>query len=544
MSGILWGSNLPLRRLLASSFGALLAFVLLLYSIGFYFLVEQQFWTAGTSHLEDNVHAVLSDGSPIHERPLGVMPKRIARPVVLPADWDTKAREYVDHLSDRLHRVWVWAPDGRLLFRDTGPNQEHAFPAASAALISRGLEAWLQGGRDNTVLRASYLDTSHPEEHLQVVVIPLLEGEKLYGYLEMSVQWGPQEDALTYLLKAIVGFDLAALCLAFLVGFLLAYKLAQPLEYLHGVCLKVASGDFSARAGMGHDRNEIHQVAETLDVMVARVEQSLQEQRRFVADASHELKTPVTGMIGLAEMLKTLVVDGPPERCQRTLGLMERELERMKRLTSDLLDLSQFERKAAPCSDALQISELLREAVATLSLTFPNRRIHIQEGAAQTWLLGDSHALRRVFLNLLENALRYSSAECDVKVVCQVEGEAVCVTIRDQGCGIAPRHLPFIFERFYRVDPSRARGSGGTGLGLAIVKAIVDGHGGCIEIASTEGEGTIVKVCFPVPRETLGGAGGVGGRSQQRRALLQLAGQLFPVDSASPSQGEDHGAHK
>jgi signal transduction histidine kinase len=499
VSGILWGNNLSLRRLLASSVGALIALILILFSAALYKIVEDEFWQAGLSHLEDHVHAVLLDSGPLYRRPRGVVPKRIVKPIPLPSDWDESSTDYIDRLSGQLRRVLIWDVNGHLLFRDSGPPHKVAFPDGPLASIQTGLAAWSQGQPDGTRLRASYLDASKPDEPCQTLLIPLSKEDHLYGYLEISAQWRSQEYALRNLVRAIGAFDLAALAVAWLAGFVLASKLAQPLEYLHKVCLRVASGDLSARAHLGHDRNEIYQVAETFDVMVSRLEQSFMEQRRFVADASHELKTPVTALIGLNEMLKTLTVEGPADRCQRTLTRMEMELDRMRRLISDLLELSQLERVSAPRTDAIQICELLQESVSTVGVAFPQHRMRILEGAAQTWILGDSHALRRVFVNLLENAVRYSPPDSEVTLSCEADPEHLRVVIRDDGCGIASQHLPFIFERFYRVDPSRARFSGGTGLGLAIVKAIVEDHGGQIDIASVEGQGTTVTVLLPLP---------------------------------------------
>ena len=177
--------------------------------------------------------------------------------------------------------------------------------------------------------------------------------------------------------------------------------------------------------------------------------------------------------------------------------MMLRELDRMEHLIGDLLELSKIEQKAVTRSDAVQLGELVKAAAGTLNLAYPDRKIRVLKGDEQNWILGDSHALRRVFRNLLENAIRYSAVDREVTVKCEADQEYLRVIIRDQGCGIPAHHLPLIFERFYRVDPSRTRGSGGTGLGLSIVRAIVDLHGGQIDIASEEGEGTVATVLFP-----------------------------------------------
>lgn len=485
-----------LRRLVGSSFATLVALILLVYSVGFYHVVGNGFWYSGLGHLEDHVHSVFLDLGPLYQNDTRGVLARIRKPIELPQDWDANIPSYVDRLSGQLRRVWVWDLKGNLVAQDHGPVEPQSFPEKSLQRIQKGLHAWEEGHPDQSILRSSYPDQSVGEP-CQTLLIPLAQGDKLWGYLEISAPWHSQERALKYLSKCIVAFNVVAFFLAWFASAYMAGKMAKPLELLSRVCLKVAGGDLSARSHLGQGRNEIYQVSETFDTMVTRLEAAFQEQGRFVADASHELKTPVTALIGLTEMLKTLTKEGPSDRCNRTFDMMQRELDRMERLIGDLLELSKVEQKAPTQTDAVQLGELVRDAAGTLHLAHPDRKIRILEGDEQNWILGDSHALRRVFRNLLENAIRYSPADREVTVKCEADSQNLRVIIRDQGCGIPAHHLPFIFERFYRVDPSRARGSGGTGLGLSIVRAIVDLHGGQIDIASKEGEGTVVTVLFP-----------------------------------------------
>src|ERR1019366_1629690 len=129
--------------------------------------VQDEFWQAGLSHLEDHVHAVLLDSGPLYSRPRGVVPKRIVKPIPLPADWDENSSDYVDRLSGQLRRVLIWDANGHLLFADSGPAHKVAVPEGPLASIQKGLAAWSQGQPDGTRLRASYLDASQSEEHNQ-----------------------------------------------------------------------------------------------------------------------------------------------------------------------------------------------------------------------------------------------------------------------------------------------------------------------------------------------------------------------------------------
>jgi two-component system phosphate regulon sensor histidine kinase PhoR len=219
--------------------------------------------------------------------------------------------------------------------------------------------------------------------------------------------------------------------------------------------------------------------------------------RDFVANVAHELRTPLTSIAGYAETLLADAAEGSVAR--QFLETILQNARRMQELVDDQLDLSRIESGAwRPAPEPVPAGALLREAwapIETASRGTLDFRIEIEPGAEI--LPVDRGALRQVLANLFENARRHTPAGGAVTARVAPDGEGLCLTVTDTGSGIASEHLPRIFERFYRADPSRSRAGGGSGLGLAIVKHLVEAHGGRVWATSTLGEGTTIGCWFP-----------------------------------------------
>ncbi len=223
----------------------------------------------------------------------------------------------------------------------------------------------------------------------------------------------------------------------------------------------------------------------------------------FIANVSHELRSPLTALTGFIETLQGPAKDDEAARV-RFLGLMNREASRMDRLIGDLLSLSKVEVDARiQPRDRVDVVDLIRRTVATLSNRAEREKVSIQVKLPShgLWAEGDEDQLTQVFLNLIENAVKYGAERGAITVEAdrlpQTEGvqrQTLCVKVKDNGPGIARRHLPRLTERFYRVDEGRSRDKGGTGLGLAIVKHIVQRHRGRLLIDSIEGQGSVFTV--------------------------------------------------
>ena len=419
----------------------------------------------------------------------------VHRPLFLPQDWSSGAQNYVDQLAGSTRQVRIWGLDGRLLYQDADRTLPASFPQQQVDKLNA--LSWTQFIQQSAPkpLRSSFMGASYRQHNLT----PLFLDGKPYGYLELCSQWAGQR-TIAFLLKIAAGWIVLSTGLSWLASYRVAAQLAAPLEQFAEVCRQVGDGNLSARLNLGPGQNEIVQVAEVLDTMVDRVQDSFAIQQRFVADASHELKTPVTALMGLCEMLKTLTAEGPPERCQRTLALMDKELNRMSALIGDLLTLCSAEQSALAIgpSYALDLAVVIREASEGLLPVYPQHRIELTGPEQGLWMLGDPSALERVFRNLLENACRHTASQEPIEVRCQSQVDSLLIQVIDQGSGIPAEHLEQVFERFYRVDSSRAGATGGRGLGLAIAKVIVQQHGGSISLDSDGLKGTTVTLVFPM----------------------------------------------
>ena len=217
--------------------------------------------------------------------------------------------------------------------------------------------------------------------------------------------------------------------------------------------------------------------------------------RDFVANVSHELKTPLTAIAGYAE---TLVAEAPDKQANQFAQTIVENARRMQRLVDDLLDLSRIESGAwAPEPKPLRVQAAALEAWAPFEDRARERRIQLETTTNSDTIQGDADALRQIFTNLFDNALRHTPTGGRIRVATERAGSDTLIRVTDTGTGIPADHLPRIFERFYRVDPGRSRQEGGTGLGLSIVKHLVEAHGGRVEAHSELGRGTTILLYFP-----------------------------------------------
>ena len=219
--------------------------------------------------------------------------------------------------------------------------------------------------------------------------------------------------------------------------------------------------------------------------------------RDFVANVSHELKTPLTSIAGYAETLASEA--SPGTQTERFVRPILSNARRMHRLVDDLLDLSRIESgRWQPDPERVDVRGLADEAWAAFADRARERRIQFTTAVGNVrYVTADAEALRQVLTNLLDNALRHTPPGGRITVSLEPAPGGVTVSVADTGSGIAPEHLPRIFERFYRADPGRSREEGGTGLGLAIVKHLVEAHGGRVEAHSGLGKGTTIRMFFP-----------------------------------------------
>ena len=284
------------------------------------------------------------------------------------------------------------------------------------------------------------------------------------------------------------------LALAAVLAYGLARKLLAPVDRIRRATDAITADRLSERLTAENSHDELGRLTHTINAMIARLERSFVEVRRFTADASHELRTPLTALRTEVEvaMNKSLSVADQ----QRLLGGLLEELVRMSRLTDQLLTLSRQDAGVEQISlGSLDLHTLVSDVVEALRPIADSKGLRLvfhQESPARTE--GDGIRLRQVFINLLDNALKYTPEGGSVAVRIRQHERASIVTVEDSGVGISAEHLPHVFERFYRVDKARSRDMGGTGLGLSIAQSIVQAHGGTITLTSPTRGGTTCTV--------------------------------------------------
>ncbi len=306
---------------------------------------------------------------------------------------------------------------------------------------------------------------------------------------------------------ALLGENIARpLTLAGLFGVLVALVfaalitswVARPLSALSGAAARIAEGDYSHRAPEKGPR-EIQELARVFNRMVEQVQRSQQSQREFLANVSHELKTPLTSIEGYSQAI--LDEAAIPERAA---AVIYDEARRMRRMVEELLDLARIESGQTPLRRVrVDLGGVLDAVVERLSIQAAEKEISlVREMDDLPDITGDGDRLAQVFNNLLANALDFTPPGGQVKVSARREGDQVHVIVQDTGPGIPAADLGRIFERFYQVDKSRARSPdrAGMGLGLAIAREMVQAHGGRIQAESPASGGAVFHVWLPLPR--------------------------------------------
>ena len=252
-----------------------------------------------------------------------------------------------------------------------------------------------------------------------------------------------------------------------------------------------------ARLQIGDAAEELTGLAESFNELLGRLDQSFENMRRFVADASHELRTPVAVIRGEADV--ALANERSAAEYKETLAIILDESRRLSRLVDDLLNLARADAGRVKLqAQAFYWNDLLSECCRSVQSLAAARQIDLEcRCAADTPFLGDEELLRRMTLNLLDNAIRYTPPGGKVLAELEAHEEGVRIRISDTGIGIGPDAAEHVFERFFRADKARSRGNGGFGLGLAIVKWIAESHRGVVELASVPGAGSTFTVTLP-----------------------------------------------
>lgn len=293
----------------------------------------------------------------------------------------------------------------------------------------------------------------------------------------------------------LIGVRVALLAITIAVTLWVLSRGLAPLRRVAEIAEEIiASGDVSKRVEGETGDDEVGRIAASFNQVVAKLESILLAQRRLLADTSHELRNPLTVIRTNVDMLgKPLDEETRREVADET----EREIRRVITLVEDLTLLSKTENTRPVRMEPVRLDHVVREAVEQLRALAAGRALEVATPGVPPVVLGDEDRLRQIVVNLIGNAIRYTGPDGRIVVTVERRKDTGVMVVRDDGIGIAPEHLPHVFERFYRADAARARATGGSGLGLAIVKALVESHHGRVEVESEVGKGSVFTVSIP-----------------------------------------------
>lgn len=295
--------------------------------------------------------------------------------------------------------------------------------------------------------------------------------------------------------RYLVWAAISALALALLLSFLLTRRVLRPLSQMTHITGQVAAGNFSERVVVTSS-DEIGQLGAAFNRMADGLEKLEQLRKRMVADVAHELRTPLTNLRGYMEGLSDDVIVPSKE----TFQMLQQEILRLVDLVEDLAQLAKADAaKAYLKKESLCLQDLVEQMLVLCQSGFQDKqvRVNCHFSPEVATITADRDKILQALRNLIENAFKYTPAEGDVEISAVRKEGHITVRFINSGPGIAEDHLPYIFERFYRADPSRSREGGGAGIGLSIVKELIEAHGGCVGAESKPGR-TCIWFNLPV----------------------------------------------
>ena len=303
-----------------------------------------------------------------------------------------------------------------------------------------------------------------------------------------------EKQYIRYLLWAIFLADLIGLGLAFMAGNVLSKKILKPLGQVTKTAREISVGNMNKRLAVGNFADEVNEISTSFNKMLERLEHSFAQQQRFIADASHELRTPLTVIRGYADMLEKYGAEDS-ELLEEATAEIKKSAQNMQYLVENLLFLARADSNNQPLNFApVEINDVLKSAIES----FKNPRVKFINDKAFE-ILGDAEFLKKMFSAFIDNALIYSQGE--VLITLENFGNTAIIKISDTGIGIAEENLDKIFDRFFRIDKSRAKTDEdkiSAGLGLSIAKFIADKHEINIEVESSLGKGTTFTLTFHI----------------------------------------------
>lgn len=405
--------------------------------------------------------------SPQAEQP-PVMPREFHLPPQQAAafdDTDTNGFYYV-----------IWRRDGQVLARSPNAPADVSIPTREGPPVRAG-EA---PGPRPLELRGIYRETAIFTPPGEIV----LTGRSI----------APELSELRFTAYRLTAVGAAIFLLGIAGGWWMVSRAIRPIADISAAAVKISAGDLSQRINVAETESELGRLATVLNSTFARLDAAFAQQHQFTSDAAHELRTPVSVMITQTQTALNRERSAPEYR--ETIESCQRAAQRMRRLIESLLELAKLDAGQQPMKQLqFDLAQTARDCVMLVRPLADERHVRITCEIPPLACVGDSDRLSQVVTNLLTNAIAYNKENGEVRISGAANNGSVILTVSDTGVGISAEDLPHVFDRFYRADKSRS--SGNAGLGLAISKAIVEAHGGVIEVSSTPAVGSAFTLRLP-----------------------------------------------
>jgi two-component system OmpR family sensor kinase len=386
---------------------------------------------------------------------------------------------------------FVYSDDGRLLVDEPcgypdAPKSPPEVPAIPSPDLDAIVDEMVTTDSQDSALKYRMLVQRETSGNIVVTAAPLDDVEA----------------AVERVFNILLGFGAVTLLGATGACWYVIRRELRPVDQMVETATGIAAGDLTMRVPDADGHTELGKLGAALNNMLTKIEESVSARiasearlRRFVSDASHELRNPLTSVRGYAELYRQGAITSP-DAMTNAMGRIESEGARMARLVDDLLMLARLDEDQGLQMAPVDLAAIASEAVADFAVVTPEHPIDLAvEGEAG--VTGDAARLRQVIDNLLSNVRIHTPSGTPVHVTVRRSGEGVALTVADEGPGLSPEQQEHVFDRFWRADPARSRSKGGSGLGLAIVASIVEAHGGRVDVRSTPGKGSVFDVVIP-----------------------------------------------
>ncbi len=393
----------------------------------------------------------------------------------------------IEHIRDLPgYTVRVFDPEGELVASTTPDEDRHVANWRAVPGVSDALESRPSRGRAPSAVGLG-------EDRLYEAW-PVARGGELLGALRVSISVASVQRELSDRLAVSIAVIAITFVLALGIGLRFAHGISTPLRAMRTFARRLGGGSFGAALAIRRP-DELGDLAEELNAMSRRLARLDEERRAFLANAAHEMRTPVSNVLVTLEALESGAKEDPELRGQ-FLGSALEETRRLARLVQDLLDLGRLDAGVVQLErHDIALAALLRRAAAAIAPRMRTRGVALRVDADDVSVHADPERLLQAVMNVLDNALKFSPTGTTVTLAGRAAGDAALIEVRDEGPGIAESDRTHLFEPFYMGDASRA--GGGAGLGLAMARRIVQAHGGSIAAASPDGGGAVFSIRLP-----------------------------------------------